>query len=88
MEGTARKRTTAAGSRSIIDDSQANNDNLTERLRNFVQDHALRGQAKIAQQSSQEEPIGSSLTAPVKSNDNLIRWLKERAEEMKSRIGN
>jgi hypothetical protein len=71
-----------------MDDSQANNDILTERLKNAAQQHVQGQQAKIDQQSSQQRANTFVSDHASKEYDNLIRLLKELAEEMSCKIGN
>jgi hypothetical protein len=74
-----------------MDDSQANNsmsDNLAERLKNLAQEHEHRTQAKIDQQRSRERADAFVSAHARNEYDNLVRLLKERAEQMNSNIGN
>ncbi len=71
-----------------MDDGQVNNDNLTERLNNLAQEHARGKQAKVDQRSYLERTNTFVSEYAQEEYLNLIRLLKQRAEEMNSRIGN
>jgi len=71
-----------------MDDSQANNDNLEERLKNRAQEHARGKQAKTDQQSFRERANTFISDHAREEYDNLIRFLNERVEERNANVGN
>ena len=67
--------------------SQADNDNLAERLKNLAQEHGQGKQAKVDQQSYLERTKTFVSDHAREEYLSLIRLLKEQAEEMNSKIG-
>ena len=71
-----------------MDDSQANSDNLEERLKNRAPEHARGNQAKSEQQSLRERAKKLISGHAREEYNNLIRLLNERVEEKNANSGN
>lgn len=71
-----------------MDDSQANNDYLADRLRSDAEERRRRKQAEVEQQRFQKtrEALISELARS--EYENLVRLLKERVEKIRSDVGN